>query len=258
MQCQVITADMNPKLTAIIIAKNESSRLNACLSGLRFVHKLILVNNGSDDNTADIARKAGAVVVDSDSNDFSRIRNMGLAYAGSNWILYVDADEIVSPDLAAQIKNVVRRDTHYGAYKVIRRNFYLHRPWPQTEHIVRLFAPGVLTKWVGRVHESPVYKGETGVLTGEIIHQTHRSLTEMVDKTNKWSDIESDLRLKSGHPRIVSWRLLRVMVTAFIDSYIKKQGYKAGIIGIIESIFQSFSMFITYAKLWEKQTRPKI
>ena len=80
----------------------------------------------------------------------------------------------------------------------------------------------------------------------------------MVNKTLAWSKIDAELRFKSGHPRMTWWRFPRVMLTAFFDSYIKQGGWKVGTIGLIESLYQSYSIFITYARLWEMQNKLKI
>ena len=77
----------------------------------------------------------------------------------------------------------------------------------------------------------------------------------MLDKTIQWSKIEAELRYKSGHPPMSWWRFIRVMLTAFYDSYIKQKGYSVGTAGFIESMFQAYSMFITYARLWEMQLK---
>ena len=77
----------------------------------------------------------------------------------------------------------------------------------------------------------------------------------MVNKTLEWSKIEAELRFNSNHPKMVWWRFPRVMTTAFLNSYVKQGGYKVGTVGIIESVYQSFSMFITYARLWEMQKK---
>jgi hypothetical protein len=75
----------------------------------------------------------------------------------------------------------------------------------------------------------------------------------MLNKTIEWSKIEAQLRLNAHHPKVVWWRLIRVMLTGFWDSYIKQGGWKAGTAGFIESIYQAYSMFVTYATLWEMQ-----
>ncbi len=77
----------------------------------------------------------------------------------------------------------------------------------------------------------------------------------MVEKTNNWSEIEADLRFKVHHPKITTLRLVKVMITGFTQSYFKQNGYKNGTEGFIEAVYQAFSLFITYAKLWEKQQK---
>ena len=77
----------------------------------------------------------------------------------------------------------------------------------------------------------------------------------MLRKTNEWSEYEAKLRLASSHPKLVPWRFVRVMVTEFFNSYVKNKGYKNGTLGLIEGLYQAFSIFITYAKLWEMQNK---
>jgi hypothetical protein len=99
--------------------------------------------------------------------------------------------------------------------------------------------------------------GLVGNLAGELKHDTHRSLEEMVAKTNEWSEIEAELRKSAHHPLISWWRLLRVTVTGFWNSFILQGGWRAGTVGWIESMYQGFSLFITYAKLWEMQEKDR-
>jgi len=116
----------------------------------------------------------------------------------------------------------------------------------------------ILKGWKGQLHESPIIEGSIGELDGYIFHFTHRDLESMLDKTIEWSSVEALLRYNSGHPQITWWRFPRVMITAFLNSYIKQQGFRAGAVGVVESMYQSFSMFITYAKLWELQHNVKL
>jgi hypothetical protein len=114
-----------------------------------------------------------------------------------------------------------------------------------------------LVEWYGQLHESPKIKGEVGELDEFIIHYTHDDLSSMVKKTNTWSDVEAETRIHIHHPKMTWWRFPRVMLSAFWDSYIRQSGWKAGTAGFIESIYQSFSIFITYAKLWELQNEKR-
>ena len=238
-------------VSAIVIAKNEEARLAACLESLAWSDEIIVVDNASTDKTADIARKAGARVVNYSGGNFSSLRNAGMKAAGGDWLLYVDADETVTPQLAKEITAAVRDAPR--PYVIKRETYYLGKKWPTQDQHVRLFPKAMLSGWKGKLHESPTVRGATGTLTSPLIHDTHRTLAEMIAKTNEWSAIEAKLRFDAGHPKVVPWRLARVMATAFFDSYVRQGGWRAGTVGVIESMYQAFSMAITYMKLWELQ-----
>lgn len=247
------------KISAIIIAKNAEELILDCLKSVSFCDEIIIVDGGSTDKTNDIAKKLHAKVIVGDNNNFAEQRNIGLQHASGEWIFYIDTDERISPELREEIlRTVSNANNQYQAYKIKRKNFYFgNHQWPQIETLERLFKRENLKKWEGRLHESPIIVGEIGELTGFLLHYTHRDVTSMLQKTIIWSQIEADLRFKNNHPQMTWWRFPRVMLTAFWDSYIKQQGYKAGTAGMVESIYQAFSMFITYARLWEMQQMNK-
>lgn len=242
------------KLTAIVITKNEQARIEKCLTSLSFADEIIVVDNGSIDHTREIAKKHGATIVAAKGvHNFASLRNLGKEKAHGAWLLYVDADEIVSRELAQELKTI-----HQNGYELRRKNYYLGHPWPGEEYLLRLMRKDALIEWYGALHETARVSGEIGRLNAPLIHDTHRSLEEMVTKTNEWSATEAKLRFDAGHPPVVWWRFFRVMLTAFFDSFIKQGGWRAGTVGWIESIYQSFSIFITYAKLWELQQSNKV
>ena len=245
------------KISGIIITKNAENIIADCLDSLLFCDEIVVIDNSSSDRTGEIANKMGAKVFDRSSDDFSDLRNFGLEKASGEWIVYVDADEKVTKELAADIKNKTAHE-NFSAFKVKRKNFYFGvHEWPYIEHLEKVFKKDKLEGWYGRLHESPKVKGEIGELEGYLLHYTHRDLSSMVQKTIEWSKIEAELRFKAGHPKMTWWRFPRVMLTSFFDSYIKQNGWKAGTVGLIESMYQSFSAFITYARLWEMQQKKK-
>jgi len=143
-----------------------------------------------------------------------------------------------------------------------RKNFYLgssaKNEWPYIEKTERLFKRSSLKGWKGKLHESPIVIGEIGEIgEGFLLHYTHRDLASMLAKTIEWSKIEAELRFTANHPKVTWWRLFRVMLTAFLDYYLKQRGWKVGTVGVIESVYQVFSVFITYARLWEMQREIK-
>jgi glycosyltransferase involved in cell wall biosynthesis len=245
------------KLSAVIITKNEEDIIADCIDSVSFCDEVILVDS-SDDNTPEIAKKMGAHVYTLENKNFAERRNAGLEKARGEWILYVDADERVTPELKKEILTIAENGSAISAYRILRKNFYLGKnEWPYIEKLERLFKKDNLEKWYGKLHESPMVKGRISELSGYLLHYTHQKLGEMVDKTNTWSETEALLRFDSHHPSMTWWRFPRVMLSAFFNSYITQKGFKAGTTGLVESMYQAFSIFITYAKLWEMQEKAR-
>lgn len=246
------------KISVITIARNEEEVLADCLKSASWADEIIVVDNNSTDKTAVIAKKHGAKVFKgpTKSLQFSELRNLGLKKATGDWLLYLDSDERVTPELAKEIPQAVI-NPDFVAYDIPRRNFYLGQEvryggaWP--DHVKRLFERKKLKRWEKQLHEDPIFQGKMGWLQSPLIHLTHRDLSSMVEKTKGWSKIEADLLYQSGHPPVTWWRLLKIMGLEFWERGVKKQGWRDGTVGWIEIIFQMFSRFITYARLWEKQ-----
>jgi glycosyltransferase involved in cell wall biosynthesis len=247
------------KISAIIIARNEEKMIGEALESVSFCDEIIVIDNDSIDKTKEIAETNNAKAYGVKTSDFSELRNLGLEKAEGKWILYLDADERIDDELKSSIKSIISKDTNYAGFFLRRKNFYFGKhEWPQIEKLERLFKKENLKGWKGRLHESPIVEGEIGKINqGFILHFTHRDLESMLNKTIEWSTQEALLRYNSGHPQMTWWRFPRVMMTAFLNSYVKQGGYRAGATGIVESMYQSFSMFVTYAKLWELQNKVK-
>lgn len=249
------------QLSVIILTHNSEDVLNDCLQSVSFADEIVIVDSGSTDCTLTIARAHHAKVVSNTLTSFSQQRELGAANASGMWILYIDSDERVSPELAVNIKGIVTRQRLpvtsldlISAYRIRRRNYYLgDYEWPGYERLERLFLAAKLKGWHGDIHETADVDGAIGELDGFLIHYTHRTLSGMLAKTNEWADVESALIACSGHPALVAWRFVRIMGTKFLDSYVKQGGWRLGTAGLVESMFQAYSYFVIYAKVWEKQ-----
>ena len=251
---------MNPKksaLSAIIIAKNEEARIGKCIDALEFADESKLLDNSSSDKTSQVAKTHGAAVHSFHSANFAELRNEAAALCHNEWFLYVDADEVVSRELASAIQQTVNawKPKDAAGFEIHRKNYYLGVSWPSGEWMLRLFRRDSFKQWRGSLHETPVIEGAIGRIQGDLVHDTHRTMSEMVSKTNEWSETEALLRLEAHHPPITWWRIIRVTLTGFWNSFVVHGGWRVGTVGWIESMYQGFSMFVTYAKLWEFQRK---
>ncbi len=241
-------------ISVLIISKNEGKTIADCINSVKNLAGEIIVVDDSTDDTSKIAEKLGAKVIENKFKNFSDQRNFAASLAKNEWIFYIDSDERVTPGFTLELKNrISRAGENIGGFYIRRKTFFYGRDWHFTDKIQRVFRKSKLAGWHGIVHETPVVKGALETINEPIIHSTHKNFEQMVAKTNEWSEYEANLRLASKHPGMVSWRFFRVMFTGFLKSYFKEGGYRNGTAGIIEALYQTFSMFITYAKLWEKQ-----
>lgn len=247
-------------ISVLIISKNDEDVIGDAIKSVKELASEIIVVDDSTDKTPEIAEKLGARVFKNTFRDFSDQRNLAATLAHNQWIFYLDCDERATSDFIKEVKEKVSipvNSPDISGFIVRRKTFFLGKDWNFEDKVERIFLKSKLKGWHGIVHETPEVEGRLLEIKSPILHFTHRDLTRMVDKTNEWSDYEASLRIKANHPKMSMWRFPRVMITGFLKSYFKEGGYKNGTAGLVESIYQSFSMFITYAKLWEKQQEKK-
>lgn len=241
-------------LSVVVITKNEQEMVTDCLISVRsLADEIIVVDSGSTDKTNEIAKSFGVKIVRSRGSNFSQYRNLGLSHARGDWILYVDADERVSPQLRLEIQGI----TIPGVYEIPRRNIFLGKHmtfggWGD-DKVIRLFHKSLLKKFVGELHEQPQYSGQLSTLHHDLIHFSHRDLSSMLEKTILFTTYEAELRHAAKHPPVVWWRFLRIMVTEFWHRFIRLSAWRDGPEGIIDGLFQVFNSFVIYARLWEIQ-----
>lgn len=244
-------------ITIIIISRNDSDVIgDAIRSCKRLTENIIVIDSNTDDKTRKICLSNGVRLIKNAFKNFSDQRNFGISYVTTDWVLYVDSDERLTNRFCNEVVTVIKgfdEKSPIGAYRIKRKTFYYGKDWKFTDSLERLFYRPRFIRWEGVVHESPKVNGDIGIISAPVLHYTHRNLSQMLMKTNEWSNYEAYLRFKNNHPHLVPWRFVRVMVTEFFNSYIKNKGYKNGTYGVIEAMYQAFSIFITYAKLWELQ-----
>ncbi|QQG47034.1 MAG: glycosyltransferase family 2 protein [Candidatus Woesebacteria bacterium] len=249
---------MEIKISSIIIAKNEEKMIKDCINSLHWTDEIIVIDNNSTDKTVSIAKNLGAKIFkfksDADKGHFAEIREYAATKANSEWLLYIDADERVPENLKKEIMQLNLKDE---AYAIPRKNNLLGHDmswggW-YPDYVLRLIKKDKLKGFAGVLHEQPIIDGEVGKLKNPLYHITHQSITEMIEKTNNWSEIEGRLMYDAGHPPMNIPRFASAMFREFWYRAILKFGFLDGPIGIIEIIYQVFSRFISYSKLYELQ-----
>lgn len=248
-------------ISIIILTKNAADKLRECLKSVSGMGEIIILDGGSTDGTLAIAKKYKAKITKQKKGSYDTWRNQAKGVASGDWLFYIDPDERVTPELKNEIEKILNQKSeiinHFAAYAIPRRNFVFdkelkHGGW-YPDYVLRLMRKDKLIKWVGELHEQPQIKGEVGYLENAFIHLKENNLSDMVSKTNKWSGIEAKLLLDSGHPPMAWWRFIRPVVSEVFDRLIFKLGFLDGVEGIIFSVYQGYSRFATYAKLWEMQ-----
>lgn len=226
---------------------------------MKWADELIVADTGSTDRTIEIAKKYTTNVLICKGDNFTDWRNEAMEKASGDWVLYVDADERVLRPLRDELKEIVQRSDK-SAYAVSRKNIVFGHEvsYGPYEHdwMIRLLKKSDFQTWVGKVHEYAKFNGELGYTKNSLLHLTHRDVDQVILKSLAWSKIDAKLRLESGHPKMSGLRLLRILITELFNQGIKRKGFFAGTVGVSDSLLQTFSMVLTYIRLWEMQ-QPK-
>ncbi|MCW1949643.1 MAG: glycosyltransferase family 2 protein [Candidatus Shapirobacteria bacterium] len=251
-------------LSIIILAGNEEKMIVDCLKTCSWAEEIILVAANSTDTTVTLAKKTISTIkivktFDEYNKNFSKWRNLGFKTSTQKWILYIDADERISLKLKKKITEIVTNTSLCSHYAISRANHFLGQrvryggTYP--DYVKRLFDRNFFQGYKGILHEQPVITGELGYIDTDLFHYTHRDLTSMVDKTLVWTDTEAQALFKSGHPPVVWWRFIRMMLTKGWERLIKQQMWRDSEVGWVSIIFESFNTFLIYARLWELQQK---
>jgi len=250
-------------ISVVIIVKDEEKMLPEALDSIKWVDEIVVVDTGSIDKTTDIARKYKAKIFSSVGSNFSEWRNEGLKHAKGDWILYLDADERITPKLKEEILKIISDKTNkYFTFAIPRKNIILGKEfrhggfWP--DYVKRLYKKSALKRWEGELHEEPVYDGEMSHLINPMTHVKHEDFSEMVEKTNRWSEIEAKLMFEAKHPPMTVSRFVSAMLREFWLRMVRNRGFLDGHEGIMFAMYQVYSRFVSYAKLWELQEKERM
>lgn len=240
-------------LSAVVITKNEEKQIARCLASLSFCDEIILVDSGSTDQTCLIAEKMNAKVVSRSWSGYAAQKNYGNSLAKGKWILSVDADEEISPQLRLEILGALKQES-FQAYSVPRRTIHSGQ-WIKyggwyPNRLVRLFEKEK-ARWVDEeVHEFLKVDGVTGQLNSDIYHYSFDSLTDQADRNNHYSSLGAQALHRKGI-RFSLAKLLLKPSLKFLETFALKRGFLDGFRGYFISVMAAHSVFLKWAKLWE-------
>lgn len=238
-------------VSAIIITLNEEKNIARCLDAITWIDEIIVLDSGSTDNTVEIVRKYTDKVYHQDWLGFGPQKNKALSYVTSDWVLWLDADEVVTPELSKSIQSEIINPKN-EFYKLLRRSYFLgrilnHGDWGR-DWVVRLFKRGDICWSDSQVHESlNVKKQDAKPLDGKLIHHTQESFFQSIDKINKYSTLSAEMMIEKGKEPSFVKAIFRSKM-AFFRSYILRAGFLDGVEGYLCAKNIALGAYLKYMK----------
>ncbi len=242
-----------------ITAYNEENNIDGVLTSVSFANEIILVNSESEDNTVRIAKKyTDKIFTRKNTPNLNVNKNFGFDQASCEWILCLDADEVIPPETADEISKIVTSETEYNGYYIPRKNYYFGK-WLKyggnyPDFQLRLFRKGKGKFPEKHVHERIELDGKTGKMLNPIEHHPYKTVGQYLEKFQFYTDFEANYLFNNGYKTGVgpafNWMIWKP-VTRFIRRYFLKLGMLHGIEGLAASAFDSYGFIIRYLKLRE-------
>lgn len=246
-------------LSVVIITRNEEANLGRTLQSVSWANERIVLDSGSTDRTVAIARELGAKVFEEPWKGYAGQKNSAIGKASGEWVLSLDADEEVSPELAESIKHVIDGNQSINGYFMARRNFFLGR-WIRhggfyPDRKLRLFRRGT-GQFVERdVHETMRVDGPTGTLQGDLIHHSYPTLSGYIDTMNRYSSLGGQIAARNAKvSRSFAAFLFNVYYRPAINltwNYVFRGGFLDGREGFLLHLYHNVYVSWKYAKAWE-------
>jgi (heptosyl)LPS beta-1,4-glucosyltransferase len=247
-----------PKISVVASVFNAERSISRLLESVKWADEIIVIDNSSSDNTAKIARHFTSKVYTEPNRKMLNLnKNFGFEKAGCEWILNLDGDEEIPPDLKSEIIETLKNKSNINGYWIPRQNIIFGKWikhglwWPDKQ--LRLFKknsgkfPGV------HVHEYLNVEGEVAELSTPFIHYNYETISQFLQKMSDiYTDNEVDNLIAADYHYV--WQdAIKFPLSDFVKIYLAQEGYKDGLHGLVLAILQSFYSFIVFTKMWEKQ-----
>jgi glycosyltransferase involved in cell wall biosynthesis len=247
------------KISATIITFNEQDNLPRALQSLGCCDEIVIVDSGSTDRTVEMARDAGARVLERAWPGYAKQKNFAAEQASHDWILALDADEALSEELQRELRELKQHGSRFDAYRCPRLAQYRgrwirHSGW-YPDPKVRLYDRRK-GRWVGDyVHESVRVEGSLGVLQGNLLHYTCPTFSRHVESVNRYTTLAAAEMVAVGRGVSLA-RMLAAPPWAFVRSYLLQRGFLDGRDGFLIASMAAFYVFAKYAKVkWPEGAR---
>lgn len=240
-------------ISATIITLNEEDKIGDAIKSVKdLMDEIVVVDSGSTDKTLEVAKNLGAKVYLRKFDNFASQKNWAMLKTKNDWILSLDADERITPELAKEIKESVNNQQCVG-YLIPRRNFILGKEikysrWSPDKHI--WLWQKAYGRWVGDVHEEVVVQGNVGELKNNKIHHSHKTVSEFIQANNHYSTLEAQ-SLFNRKICFSFWKMFWVSFFEFFVRFIYKKGFLDGKRGLILAYLMSIYQLAVWIKLWE-------
>ncbi len=241
-------------ITAVVLTKNEERNIVDCLDTLKWCDEIIVIDDSSEDNTAELAKREKVRVYEKSLDDnFSNQRNFALDKANGDWVLFVDADERVTDGLRYEIQTMISDPLNiYNGFELKRTDIIWgkHLGHGETANVSFLrLAKKDAGRWQGLVHERWNIKGKIGKLNNPLQHFPHPTIAEFLKEINLYTDIRSK-ELYEKKVRASFFSVIAYPKAKFILNFFIRRGFQDGLEGFIFALMMSFHSFLVRGKLW--------
>lgn len=247
------------QLAVVFQVKNEARQIRPAVeSAKQLTDNIVVMDMESTDQTALVAKSAGAMVIKIPSAPYVElVRPLAFSQTRSEWVLILDADERLTPEIVQEIKTVVAQRADFTHYNLPRKNIFGGKAWFKhggwwPDRQIRLIKCSAFREWPANIHSTVKVSGKIGILKHPFLHYFHGDLETMVAKTIKFEQEEAILLYQAGRA-VKTATFGRKFLGELFRRLIKYQGWRDGAYGVIESFYQAYSKTITWLFLYEKK-----
>lgn len=252
-------------LSLAIATYNEEKNIARCLQAVKgFVDEMVVVDGSSTDRTREIARKLGARVIKTSNKPIFHInKQMAIDKCQGEWILQLDADEIVDEKLKEEILKSIKNKNAPDAFKIPRKNFFLghwlRKGGQYPDYVIRLFRKGKAYLPCRSVHEKmAVPSGKICELKNALLHYPYPNFSEYLNKFNRYTELTAQEYLKNRRMKANFWHYLGSEIKGskiFLSYYLRHKGFLDGFPGLVFALFSGLHYPVAFIKYWEKKNK---